>query len=75
MKLSIETTQQIRRGKIIGVTAGRYLISMGKSSVFAYGKGYNVGDSVLVAYVNNKYSIVSPQGALSDTVKEVFING
>ena len=73
--LTTRTHQSIRRGKIIGVSTGRFIVAIGNSTVHATGSGYAVGDSVLVTKVDNTFRIISKQVGTPNTAKEVFIDG
>jgi hypothetical protein len=68
--------KQLSKGKVIGMTAGRYLVQVGQGTVMAYSKSkYIVGDSVVLALMDKTFQIISDHRMVSRQIKEVYIDG
>ncbi len=78
--------KQIKKGKVIGKTSGRYIIQINpalqteanpsRGSILAYSdQVYGVGDAVLIALVNNSFQVISKHRAMPKNMTEVYIDG
>lgn len=73
MQLTTIPQEQLRRGKIIALIAGRYVVQVGKGTVNASGQGFTVGDTVVVSKISGRFQIISKFDSISLKYKEVFI--
>lgn len=73
MKLTTIQNDQLRRGRVIGIAAGKYVVQVGKGTVNARGSGFSVGDSVVVSKVSGVFQIISKFKPIAKGSKEIFI--
>lgn len=74
MKLTAIQNDQLRRGRIIGIVAGKFVVQVGKGTINARGSGFNIGDSVIISKVSGVFQIISKFKPVAKGTKEIFIS-